>query len=68
MADEAPQLLSVAETARLIGVTRGRVAQLIASGKLPALKVGRVFVIHAADLELLKNRKSGRPPTKPEEK
>ncbi|MBX7056051.1 MAG: helix-turn-helix domain-containing protein [Pyrinomonadaceae bacterium] len=55
------KLLSVADTAQRLGISRGRVAQLIAAGRLPAVKVGRVFVINESDLKALENRKSGRP-------
>lgn len=55
------KLISVADAAQRLGITRGRVAQLIAAGRLPAVKVGRVFVINESDLKILENRKSGRP-------
>lgn len=61
MPSESARLISVAEAAQRLGVTRGRIAQLIGTGRLPATKVGRVFVIVESDLEPLENRKPGRP-------
>jgi excisionase family DNA binding protein len=58
-------LLSTAEAAGKLGVTVGRVQQLIWDGKLPAVKVGRDYVINEEDLKLVKDRpKVGRPSTK----
>lgn len=57
-------LLSVAETAKLLGVSRWRVNQFIAAGRLPATKVGRAYVIDASDLELVRTRRPGRPRAK----
>jgi excisionase family DNA binding protein len=62
MNDEANNLLSVTEAAKRLGVIRQRVFQLIQSGKLPAVKVGSQYVIKESDLELVKDRKTGRPP------
>jgi excisionase family DNA binding protein len=55
-------LLSTQEAAALLGVTIGRVQQLIWDGKLPAEKVGRDYVIQDVDLHLVSDRKRGRPP------
>lgn len=45
-----------------MGVTVGRVQQLIWDGLLPAQKVGRDYVINEDDLKLVENRpKVGRP-------
>jgi excisionase family DNA binding protein len=62
MEDETNNLLSVTETAKRLGVIRQRVLQLINAGKLPAVKVGTTYVIKESDLELVKERKTGRPP------
>jgi excisionase family DNA binding protein len=62
MNDAANNLLSVTEAAKRLGVIRQRVFQLIQSGKLPAVKVGSQYVIKESDLELVKDRKTGRPP------
>lgn len=56
-------LLSTAEAATKLGVTIGRVQQLIWDGLLPAQKVGRDYVINQDDLKLVEDRpKVGRPP------
>lgn len=56
------KLLSVAEVAEKLGVTRGRVNQFISEGRLPAQKIGRAFAIKEEDLILIKDRQTGRPP------
>ena len=56
------KLLSVIEAAEKLGVSRIRVNQFIDEGRLPAQKVGRSYVILESDLELVKDRKTGRPP------
>ena len=54
-------LLSVKQAAEVLGVNRQRVQQLIESERLPAEKVGAYYVIKEKDLELVKDRKNGRP-------
>jgi excisionase family DNA binding protein len=56
------KILSVAEAAEKLGVTRRRVNQLIDKNRLPAQRVGRAFVIREDDLRLVENRQTGRPP------
>jgi excisionase family DNA binding protein len=58
-------LLSVAEAAEKLGVSRWRVNQLIAEGRLQASKVGRAYVVREEDLGKLTIRKPGRPRSKP---
>lgn len=55
-------IYSVAEVAERLGVTRARVNQLISSGRLPAQRIGRAFVIREADIALVQTRRPGRPP------
>ena len=55
------KLLSTPEAAAVLGVTVARVQQLIWSGRLPAQKVGRDYVIQESDLESVKERPTGRP-------
>ena len=55
------KLLSVAEAAEKLGVTRARVNQFINEKRLPAQRIGRSFVIQENDLSLVENRKTGRP-------
>ena len=57
-------LLSTAEVAAQLGVTRQRVLELITESRLPARKVGRAYVIRAGDLASLEIGSVGRPPTK----
>lgn len=56
------KLLSVAEAAEILGVTRGRVNQLISEERLPAQKIGRAYAIKEVDLKLVEDRPTGRPP------
>lgn len=56
------KLLSVAEAAQRLGVTRARVNQFISENRLPAQRIGRSFAIREEDLSLVENRKTGRPP------
>jgi excisionase family DNA binding protein len=61
-------LLTTQEVAQRLGVTAGRVRQMIVDGQLPATKMGRDNFIMEADLKMVENRKVGRPPkAKPEE-
>ena len=54
-------LLSTNEAAERLGVTIGRVHQLIWQKRLPAKKVGRDYIIKESDLKLVKDRRPGRP-------
>jgi excisionase family DNA binding protein len=54
-------LLTTGEVAERLGVTVRRVQALITSGKLPAQKFGRDYMIDEKDLKLVKERKAGRP-------
>lgn len=51
------------EAASRLGISKQRVWQLIQSGKLPAQKVGRDWVIDEKDLDLpqVRYRKPGKP-------
>lgn len=55
------KLLSVRESAELLGISRQRIQALISEGRLPAQKIGNSHVIKESDLELVKERKTGRP-------
>jgi excisionase family DNA binding protein len=55
-------LLTTLEVADKLGVTPGRVRQMIVDGQLPATKMGRDNFIKESDLRLVENRKVGRPP------
>lgn len=54
-------VISTNEAAETLGVTPRRVLAMIESGKLPALQMGRFYVIRKADLALVAERKAGRP-------
>lgn len=57
------KLLTTQETATRLGVSRPRVYQLIAEGKLSAEKIGRDYLVEESSLENVKTYgKSGRPP------
>lgn len=55
-------LLTTQQVAEKLGVTAGRVRQMIVDGQLPATKMGRDNFIKEADLKLVEGRKVGRPP------
>ncbi len=63
--------LSVAEAAERLGLTRGRINQLINDEVLPARRVGRAFMIDERHLVHAKKRntkKTGRPKKKENER
>jgi len=53
--------LTTKEVAEKLGVTVGRVRQMIADGQLPSQKIGRDNFIKETDLSLVENRQVGRP-------
>jgi len=55
------RIISTAEAAKRLNVTADRVRKMIVSKRLKAIKVGREWLIDPKDLELLKDRKVGRP-------
>lgn len=55
------KLLTTKETADKLGVSVRRVQAMITDGSLPASKLGRDYVIQESDLEVVKDRKPGRP-------
>jgi len=56
------ELLSTADVAAQLGVTRQRVLELIMEERLPARKVGRSYVLRSKDVSSLALYKVGRPP------
>jgi excisionase family DNA binding protein len=48
------------EAALRLGIDRSRIHQLLRAGRLPAVKVGRDWLIDEADLDLVRDRKPGR--------
>jgi excisionase family DNA binding protein len=63
VAMEEEKRITVAEAARELGVIDRRVRALIDGGfgRLPAVKVGRDWMILPSDLEKVRERKAGRP-------
>jgi excisionase family DNA binding protein len=55
------ELLTTKEAAERLGVTAGRIRQMIVGGQLPAVKMGRDNFINEDDLKLVEGRKPGRP-------
>ncbi|HST51595.1 MAG TPA: helix-turn-helix domain-containing protein [Pyrinomonadaceae bacterium] len=53
--------LTTKEAAKKLGVKVRMVQLLIQSGRLPAQKFGRDYMIKESDLKLVENRKVGRP-------
>jgi len=53
--------LTTADAAEELGVIPRRVRQLIEEGRLPAVKVGRDWLIEPRHLDLVRERKVGRP-------
>jgi len=56
--------LTVKEAAERLGVSTNRVTVLITTGRLPATKPGRDWVIEERHLKMVANRPTGRPPQK----
>lgn len=54
-------VIGTKEAAENLGVSQQRVQALIKSGRLPAQLVGRDYIIQESDLELVRERKTGRP-------
>ena len=54
-------LLTTKEVSEKLGVSVGRVRQMVADGQLPATKIGRDNFIKETDLKLVKERRVGRP-------
>jgi excisionase family DNA binding protein len=59
--NDNPELLSVAQTAKLLDVTRQRVHDLIKNGQIVACKLGSYYYIEANELERYKNQPTGKP-------
>jgi excisionase family DNA binding protein len=49
------------EAAKILGVTEGRVRQMILKGQLPARRFGRALTLSRGDVETARGRKAGRP-------
>jgi excisionase family DNA binding protein len=60
--------LTTKQVAVKLGVSVGRVQQLIAEGRLPATKIGQTNLVKESDLKLVQERKTGRPSKVKEDK
>jgi len=61
--------LTTKQVAEKLGVSEGRVRQLVAEKRLPSTKVGHTNLVLESDLELVRERKqTGRPPKSVEDK
>ncbi len=58
---ETPLLLRAEEAARLLSVGRSTVFKLLASGKLPTVKIGRAVRVRRVDVEAWAARQAGEP-------
>ncbi|MBE9124997.1 MULTISPECIES: helix-turn-helix domain-containing protein [unclassified Coleofasciculus] len=59
--NDNPELLSVAQTVELLGVTRQRIHDLIKNGQIVARKLGRYYYIEAGEIERYNNQPTGKP-------
>jgi excisionase family DNA binding protein len=57
-------LITTKEAAEKLGVSMRRVTALIKDGRLPSQQIGREHLIKESDLELVRERKTGRPAKK----
>ena len=55
------KIISTTEAARRLNVSPSRIRAMISSGRLKAMKVGKVWLIDPKDLDAVKDRKVGRP-------
>ena len=53
--------LTTKETAEKLGVSTGRIRQMVIAGQLHAEKFGRELMISEIDIKAVRNRKTGRP-------
>lgn len=53
--------LTTKEVAEKLGVTVGRIQQLVASKRLPSVKIGQTNLVKESDLSLVAERSNGRP-------
>ena len=57
-------MLSTAQAAKKLNITPQRLRVLIDERRLPAMRVGRAYIINSDDLRLVRVRKTGRPKKK----
>ncbi|MCY7348712.1 MAG: helix-turn-helix domain-containing protein [Pyrinomonadaceae bacterium] len=54
-------LLTTKQAAEILGVHQSRIYALIDSQRLPATRFGKSWIIEESDLQLVAERKTGRP-------
>lgn len=54
-------LLTTPEVAEIVGLSEGRIRQLIIAKRLPAKKYGKINLVERKDLALIEKRTHGRP-------
>jgi excisionase family DNA binding protein len=59
--NNTPELISVADAAKLLAVTRQRVHDLIKNGQIIAHKLGRYYYIEQNEVDRYKNQPHGKP-------
>jgi excisionase family DNA binding protein len=55
------KIISTTEAAKRLKVSPSRIRAMTGSGRLKAMKVGKVWLIDPKDLDSVKDRKVGRP-------
>jgi excisionase family DNA binding protein len=63
MTKSPDELISVAQAAQLLKISPQRIRNFIRDGRLPAMQVGRAFVLQRSDVLKVQRRGPGRPPT-----
>jgi excisionase family DNA binding protein len=58
-------MLTSSEAAAKLGISRRRMLAIIATGRVPTVRVGTMHLIDPADLAKVRERKPGRPPAAP---
>lgn len=65
MTDHSPEgsfdLFSVTQAAKVLGITRQRVHDLIKNGQIVALQLGRFYYIEATEIERYRSQPTGKP-------
>ena len=61
MANKKGKLLSVKDAAAALDLSEQRIKQLIYEERLQAEKIGNQWIIAEADLDVVRNRQTGRP-------
>lgn len=59
--EDSSDLLSVTQAAKVLGITRQRVHDLIKNGQIVARKLGRFYYIETIEIERYKDKPTGKP-------